>query len=100
MTTTSTKFAEYTITEYDGHVEIDIKYTSEAVSTFPTFQVKDTVEEARAWIEHNHKVNRVMKIIDSHTVEMEGYGYFGSNPGVPVDDYDEVAEEIIREFEI
>lgn len=100
MTTTNTKFAEYTITEHTGYVEVDVKYTSEAVSTFPTFRVFDTVEEVSEWIAHNEKVNRIMKIIDGFTTEMEGYSYYGSNPGIPEDVYDEVAEEIIKEFGI
>lgn len=97
---TTTKFAEYTVTEYASDVGIDVKYTAEAVNSFPTFKVVDTAEEAREWIEHNEKVNRIMKIIDGFTTDMEGYSYYGSNPGVPEDVYDEVAEEIIREFGI
>lgn len=100
MTTRHTRFAEYTVEVFEGHVEVDVKYTGEAVSTFPTFKVADTVAEAEAWIEHNEKVNKMMKIIDGFTTEMEGYSYFGSNPGVPEDMYDEVAEAIIKEFSI
>jgi hypothetical protein len=32
----------------------------------------------------------ILRILNSHTKEMEGYGYYGSNPGVPEDDYDEI----------
>ena len=44
--------------------------------------------------------NRVVAIIDKYTREMEGYDYFGSNPGVSEDDYEDVADEIIKEFGI
>jgi hypothetical protein len=44
--------------------------------------------------------DRIVAIIHGYTREMEGYSYFGSNPGVAQDDYDEVADEIMREFMI
>jgi antibiotic biosynthesis monooxygenase (ABM) superfamily enzyme len=100
MTTTNTKFAEYTITEHTGYVEVDVKYPSEAVNTFSTFKVFDSFEEANEWIAHNEKVNRIMKIFDSYTRDMEHYSYYGSNPGVPEDEYEDIAEEIIKEFDI
>jgi hypothetical protein len=44
--------------------------------------------------------DRIIAIIDRHTQEMEHYGYFGSNPGVSVQDYEDVADEIMVEFGI
>lgn len=44
--------------------------------------------------------DRIIAIIASHTQEMEGYSYFGSNPGVSEDDYEDIAEEIMIEFGI
>lgn len=38
---------------------------------------------------------KIVKALDGFTTEMEGYSYFGSNPGIPVDDYDEVADAVI-----
>lgn len=38
---------------------------------------------------------RIIKILSSHTTEMEGYSYFSSNPGIPEDHYEEIADEII-----
>ncbi|HDS1228104.1 TPA: hypothetical protein QEF71_002268 [Stenotrophomonas maltophilia] len=42
-------------------------------------------------------VNRalVLQILSSHTTEMEGYSYFSSNPGIPEDHYEEIADEIV-----
>lgn len=97
-TTTVTKTTgEFKIVEHAGHVEIDFT-PSVRPCTFVTFQIVDTVEQAHQWIEHTEKVNRMMQIMDRFTTEMEGYSYFGSNPGIPEDVYDEVAEEIIKEF--
>lgn len=42
--------------------------------------------------------DRLIAIMAKYTQEMENYGYFGSNPGLPEDQYDEVAEEIMKEF--
>lgn len=48
----------------------------------------------------NEKIirDRIEAILGTFTREMEGYSYFGSNPGVSEDDYDEVAEAIMTEF--
>ena len=43
---------------------------------------------------------RIIAIIDNYTTEMEGYSYYGSNPGVRVDDYEDIAEDILQEFEV
>ena len=37
----------------------------------------------------------VLKILASYKQEMERYGYYGSNPGVSVDDFEEIADEIV-----
>ena len=42
----------------------------------------------------------IIKILESHTHEMEGYSYYGSNPGVSEDDYEEIADEIIKAITI
>ncbi|HEL4296687.1 TPA: hypothetical protein UM674_000616 [Stenotrophomonas maltophilia] len=38
---------------------------------------------------------QIVKILQGHTTEMEGYSYFSSNPGIPEDRYEEIADEII-----
>lgn len=41
---------------------------------------------------------RIESIMMKHVTEMENYSYFGSNPGVPEDVLDDVAEEIMTEL--
>lgn len=43
------------------------------------------------------KVNakRIDDILKHFTQEMEGYSYFGSNPGISEDDYEDVADQIM-----
>jgi hypothetical protein len=43
--------------------------------------------------------DRIVAIIDRHTREMEGYSYFGRNPGVAVDDYEDIADDIMKELQ-
>jgi hypothetical protein len=38
--------------------------------------------------------NTAVEKLKSLTTEMEGYSYFGSNPGVKEDDYEDVADAI------
>lgn len=42
--------------------------------------------------------DRIEATLATFTKEMEGYSYYGSNPGISEDDYDEVAEAIMTEF--
>ena len=42
--------------------------------------------------------DKLVDTISSFTREMEGYSYFGSNPGVPEDSYEDIAEEILLNF--
>lgn len=51
-------------------------------------------------LEDKVKRDRIIAIIDSFTSEMEGYSYFSSNPGVSQDDYEDLADAIMQEFEI
>lgn len=41
---------------------------------------------------------RIEEVLEDNTREMENYSYFGSNPGVPSDSYDDVAEEIMTKL--
>lgn len=42
--------------------------------------------------------SRIEAVLAKYTTEMEGYSYFGSNPGIPEDTYDDVAEDIMTEL--
>ena len=44
--------------------------------------------------------DRIIAVIARYTKEMESYSYFGKNPGVSEDDYEDVADEIMQEFGI
>jgi len=43
---------------------------------------------------------KIVKIMKAHVCEMEGYSYFGSNPGISEDDLDDVADDIMSNFRI
>lgn len=43
---------------------------------------------------------RIIAIIDTYTQEMECYNYYGSNPGVSKNDYEKIANDILKEFEV
>lgn len=42
----------------------------------------------------------IEKVLEDHTIEMENYSYFCSNPGVEKDDYDNVAEDIMTKLSL
>ena len=97
MFTATRTAAKYTVEVHKGHLEVEIEYTQKA-HPYTTFKVFDNKAQMRAWIDQNEKVCKIMNVLDRHTEEMEGYSYFGSNPGIPEDEYDEIAEELIKEL--
>ena len=99
MFTATRTAAKYTVEVHKGHLEVTVDYTQKA-HPYNTFKVFDNKAEMRAWIDQNEKICKIMKVLAQHTEEMEGYSYFGSNPGIPEDEYDEVAQEIIKAFNL
>jgi hypothetical protein len=43
---------------------------------------------------------RIIAIINNYTKEMESVRRCGSNPGVSYDDYENIAKDILEEFEV
>jgi hypothetical protein len=41
---------------------------------------------------------QIVGILARYTTEMEGYSYYGSNPGIKEDDYEDVADDIMAAF--
>ena len=100
MTTIDREFATYTVTEHPKHLEVEAVFKNDSTVIYPTFHIADTFDEVRKWINHKEKVSKVVKVLNSYTTEMEGYSYFGSNPGLPENEYEDVAEDIIKLFDI
>lgn len=44
--------------------------------------------------------DKIEAILKTFTREMENYSYYGHNPGISEDDYDEVAETLMDEFKL
>jgi hypothetical protein len=42
----------------------------------------------------------IREIMEKELTEMEGYSYFGSNPGIPADDIEYIALEIVERFNL
>lgn len=51
-------------------------------------------------LERINKKVQLIKLLDGYTREMEGYSYYGSNPGVSVDDYEYIVEDIMKELKL
>lgn len=50
--------------------------------------------------EDMEKRAKLVAIMSKHLTEMEGYSYFGSNPGIREDDLEDVAEAIMEVFDL
>lgn len=44
--------------------------------------------------------DKLVALISEYVQEMEGYSYYGSNPGVPLDSIEDVADAIIVKFKV
>lgn len=42
--------------------------------------------------------DKLIAVIERYTQEMENYSYYGSNPGVSKYNFDEIADDILKEF--
>lgn len=50
--------------------------------------------------EDKAKRDRIIAIMSRYTREMEGYSYYGSNPGIEEADYEDLADDIMQELGI
>lgn len=44
--------------------------------------------------------DKIVATLAEYTCEMEGYSYYGSNPGIKEDDYEDIAEAIMDYFKL
>lgn len=51
-------------------------------------------------VEDKAKRDKIVAIMARWTQEMEGYSYYGSNPGIKEDDYEDVADDLMALFEM
>lgn len=54
----------------------------------------EDIENAEEFIKKTTKRLKIVRVLRTFTCEMENYSYYGSNPGIPEDSYDDVADKI------
>lgn len=57
-------------------------------------------ENSEISVEDKAKRDKIVAIMARWTQEMEGYSYYGSNPGIKEDDYEDVADDLMALFEM
>lgn len=50
--------------------------------------------------EDNAIRDQIVAILSKFTTEMEGYAYYGSNPGIKEDDYEDIGDAILDVFNL
>lgn len=50
--------------------------------------------------ENDKRIKKVIDILSAEVVEMEGYSHFGSNPGIPEDEIEELAKQIVESLSL
>lgn len=68
----------------------------EGIEALPYLKVGEAnYEEVNASSKERCLKDTLIALLKSHSVEMEDYYYLGSNPGIPVADFEEVADEFL-----
>ena len=91
--------AKFELETYNGTFELTITPHKPTASVYPTWKKFDTYPAALEYAAKWAKRVEIIRILESYTTDMENYGYFGSNYGVPQDDYDEIADRILLLFD-
>jgi len=97
--------AEYTMVSFVdketgeiSHHELNIKEKGSSGLLSTTWMVVDDGSDIEGIIRNTEKKLQLIKLLDEFTEEMEGYSYYGSNPGISTDDYEDVADRILEKF--
>jgi hypothetical protein len=72
---------------------------NDMVMTYEWFEPNEEYK-AKQLFEKTIKKMEIVEVIHSYTQEMEGYSYYDSNPGVPQDAYEEIAQAIMNKWEL
>jgi len=97
--------AEYTMVSFvvketcgishNSHYELNIKEKGSSGLLSTTWMVVVDGGDIEGIIRNTEKKLQLIKLLDEFTEEMEGYSYYGSNPGISTDDYGDVADRIL-----
>ena len=97
--------AEYTMVSFVdketgeiSHHELNIKEKGSSGLLSTTWMVVVDGGDIEGIIRNTEKKLQLIKLLDEFTQEMEGYSYYGSNPGISTDDYEDVADRILEKF--
>jgi hypothetical protein len=97
--------AEYTMVSFADketsdirHHELSIKEKDSSGLLNTTRMLVDDGCDIVGIILNTEKKLHLIKLLDEFTQEMEGYSYYGSNPGISTDDYEDVADLILEKF--
>jgi hypothetical protein len=63
-----------------------------------TYYVLDADVHVEEFVKKLNRKVELIALLDDFTREMEGYSYFGSNPGISTDDYEDVADRIMEKY--
>ena len=62
------------------------------------FKVFDEGSDFVMYVANLQKKLELMKVCREFVTEMEGYSYYGSNPGIPEDEIEDMCEKIMSKF--
>lgn len=95
------KTAEEMAEEYTDKLQVleTEEYTGKEV-----FRFADIEKAFLAGFQKSEEIKRVLtkemilEVLNKYEQEMEGYSYYGSNPGVSRDDYSDIADELLQKI--
>lgn len=77
---------------------LDIKETNSNGLLSQTRYVLDADVHVEEFVKNLNRKVELIALLDEFTEEMEGYSYFGSNPGISIENYEDVADRIMEKY--
>lgn len=91
---------EMEISKSDGIVNhVLVEVTPKVDNVWRYTECCDSVEVAKEFVAKKVKLLELVDLMNKEVVEMENYSYYGSNPGIPQDSIEDIAERVIKFFE-
>ena len=77
---------------------LNIKETKTIELLRRTRYVLDADVHVEEFVKNLNRKVELIALLDEFTEEMEGYSYFGSNPGISIENYEEVVDRIMEKY--
>lgn len=81
-----------------SYIRLHVKETKTIELLSQTRYVLDADVHVEEFVKNLNSKVELMALLDEFTEEMEGYSYYGSNPGISIENYEDIADRIMEKY--